>query len=72
MSDKCGECAVDLVPRWGWYFACVLDREHDGPCRTGGTCKAHGPYVSNAGEHGCPQWPQCIKDIIAMENTEHV
>jgi hypothetical protein len=56
-SGKCGKPAKPFVPRWGMSFACVLDKDHDGPCRPGGTCFKHGPYVGDQ----CPQWPECVK-----------
>lgn len=67
VSEQCGKPAVHLVPRWGWYLVCMLDEGHEGPCKAGGVCAAHGPYVSNAGGHGCPQWPKCLEDILTME-----
>ena len=56
-AKKCGKPAKPFVPRWGMSFACVLDKDHEGDCRPGGTCFKHGPYVGDQ----CPQWPECVK-----------
>lgn len=68
MSDECGKYAGALIPRWGMYFACVLDKGHLGPCQRGGTCVVHGAYVGN---DGCPHWPKCLDEIIARDVAKH-
>jgi hypothetical protein len=59
MSDerKCGEPAASFIPRWGWSFACVLPKGHEGEHRQGGNCIKHGEYIGAQ----CPQWPECVK-----------
>ena len=49
MSDKCGKPAASWIPRWSWYFACVLEPGHEGECKPGGTCHVHGEVVKEYG-----------------------
>lgn len=61
-EEKCGKSAASYIPRWGQSFACPLPKGHDGPCRAGGNCFKHGPYVM--GQPGvppqCPHFPDCV------------
>lgn len=66
MMALCGKHAASFIPRWGQYFSCVLPPEHDGECRPGGECVAHGPYVGEPNvPPQCPKWPACLKDSLA-------
>lgn len=66
--EKCGERAAPLVPRWGWWFACVLPKGHEGEHKQGGSCNIHGPYV---GER-CPHWPDCAELAIEQQSGKLV
>lgn len=63
---KCGKPAASFIPRWGMYFGCVLDADHDGDCQRGGTCNAHGEFVGAE----CPRWPSCVKQILNPTATQ--
>lgn len=54
--EKCGQAAASFIPRWGWSFACVLPKGHEGEHKQGGNCIKHGEYVGPQ----CPQWPDCV------------
>jgi hypothetical protein len=62
---KCGHFAASWIPREGLYFSCVLPEGHEGECRPGGSCKAHGEFVGLPHQTPlCPRWPDCVKDIL--------
>jgi hypothetical protein len=60
---KCGKRAASFIPRLGQYFACVLDKGHEPPCRPGGSCVAHGDYASEPEKP--PKCPKCEADGYA-------
>ena len=68
--ELCREFAAPYIPRWGYYFSCVLPKGHEGEHRAGGTCAAHGDYVmEHFGElPQCPKWPECAK-ILAKQQA---
>lgn len=68
-NPTCGKYAAPLIARWGYSFSCVLELGHEGPCRPGGTCRAHGPYVGSPGvTPHCPHpIEECVRIIIERE-----
>ncbi len=66
ITPTCGKPAASLIPRWGMSYACVLPPTHEGPCKPGGDCIAHGRYTAE--EDGPPQCPKCVADNYAEAN----
>lgn len=60
----CGKPAASFIPRWGQYFACVLDAYHTGPCQPGGKCATHGKYASATGLP--PYCPKCQEVVQCL------
>jgi hypothetical protein len=67
----CGKATpYHLIAGASWY-ACVLDKGHDGECQPGGTCFKHGKYVGlTNGQVQCPRWPECVPSAPASSRSQ--
>jgi len=70
-GPKCGKFAASFIPRRGEYFSCVLEPNHEGECRPGGTCFKHGPYVGEPNRPPlCQHWPDCVEPAASQQPSE--
>lgn len=67
-SVKCGKFAASFSPKRGEYFSCVLQPNHEGECRPGGTCVKHGKYIGEPNVTPCcHKWPDCAASSSPLE-----
>lgn len=61
IKSLCNKPAGSVNPNLGLCFACVLTKDHEGACKSGGTCVKHGAYIN----WPCPKCEQELYEADA-------